>query len=71
VLRYGVIGRVEQSRHKISYSTFANRAVTVQCRKSKTEVIPLANGKGHRQSNEPIKAQGSHTSGMSVRMFEM
>jgi len=45
---------------------------SIECRKTKTIVIILANQKGHRQSNEPIKTQSkyvlpTHRAGKSVR----
>ena len=35
--------------------------VLIECRKTKTKVITLANEKGRRQSSEPIKTQSNFT----------
>ncbi len=33
---------------------------SIECRKTKTKVITLANHKGHRQSSEPIKTRSKY-----------
>ena len=33
---------------------------SIECRKTKTKVITLANHKGHRQYSEPIKARSNY-----------
>jgi len=33
---------------------------SIECRKTKTRVITLANHKGHRQSSEPIKTRSNY-----------
>ena len=33
---------------------------SIECRETKTKVITLANNKGHKQSNEPIKTQSKY-----------
>ena len=35
--------------------------VSIECRKTKTKVITLANQKGRRQSSKPIKTRSNHT----------
>ena len=35
--------------------------VSIECRKTKTKVITLANQKGRRQSSKPIKTLSNHT----------
>ena len=35
--------------------------VSIECRKTKTKVIALANQKGRRQSGKPIKTQSNYT----------
>ena len=35
--------------------------VSIECRKTKTKVITLANQKGQRQSSKPIKTRSNYT----------
>ena len=35
--------------------------VSIECRKTKTKVITLANQKGRRQSSKPIKTESNYT----------
>ena len=35
--------------------------VSIECRKTKTKVITLANQKGRRQSSKPIKTRSNYT----------
>jgi len=42
--------------------------VSVECRKTKTKVIALANHKVHRRHREPIKTRGSFTRVKRVRV---
>ena len=41
--------------------------VSIECRKTKTKVITLANQKGRRQSSKPIKTRSNYTCRQEVR----
>ena len=44
---------------------------SVECRKTKTKVITLANHPGHRQSREPIKTRNVCSGGKArVKVYE-
>ena len=40
---------------------YAIERVSIECRKTKTKVITLANQKGRRQSSKPIKTRSNYT----------
>ena len=42
------------------FAKYAIEQFSIECRKTKTQVITLANHRGHRQSSEPIKARSSY-----------
>ena len=44
-----------------SYGKQTIERVSIECRKTKTKVITLANQKGRRQSSKPIKTQSNYT----------
>ena len=50
-------------RVKANLSNFATslERVSIECRKTKTKVITLANQKGRRQSSKPIKTRSNYT----------
>ena len=59
--------RADHSRYPSVHVTFRGGWVhsllerfSIECRKTKTKVITLANHRGHRQSSEPIKTRSNY-----------
>ena len=50
-----------QSERVFMLSTVLMERVSIECRKTKTKVITLANQKGRGQSSKPIKTRSNYT----------
>ena len=55
------IGFAECTWCQDGYTTTSLERVSIECRKTKTKVITLANQKGRRQSSKPIKTRSNYT----------
>ena len=59
---YGKQRIQEQDSRHFLYQWFSTlERVSIECRKSKTKVITLANKKGQRQPSKPIKTRSNYT----------